>query len=206
MSKTKRNYQNNKKTRKNKTLKQSGGMDINMILYTLMMLGLIFPISAKVFGINEKIEENKLQNTANVVINNDRSSSDLVPLQTLKTYYFPKTTVLTQVLISPRSNSVDTVKELQEMISNEDIIYFKHHDLARMFKINFEMPSNKPLIKNVDFEQKRLKHKDFHFGDDIYWGIHKDLLEKLLEYLRKPIVDKDMLKFLLDNIEIDEEL
>jgi hypothetical protein len=170
------------------------------------MLGLIFPISAKVFGINEKIEENKLQNMGNVVINNDRSSSHLVPLQTLKTYSLPKLTILNQVLISQRSNSVDMVKELQEMISNEDIIYFKEKDLQRMFNIKFDMPSNKPLIKNVDFEQKRLKHKYFHVEDDIYWGIHKDLLEKLLEYLRTPIVDKNMLKFLLENTNIDDEL
>jgi hypothetical protein len=194
MSKTKRNFQKNRKTRKNKTLKQSGGMNLNMILYTLMMLGLIFPISAKVFGIEEKIKETTLQNMGNVIANNDKLPDFPVSLKILKTYYFPITTVLSQPLFSPRSRDFqEETEKLNEMISNEDIIYFKSQDLRRFFNMYVEMGSNRPLVKDVVFEEKIV-------GDDIYWGIHKDLLKKLLEYLRKPIVDKKMLEFLLDNM------
>jgi hypothetical protein len=203
MSKTKRNFQKNRKTRKNKTLKQSGGMNLNMIIYTLMMLGLIFPISAKVFGIEENIKETTLQNMGNVIANSFLVSPDSpVGLKAVRTYYFPKIAGLAKAisLISPRSRDIQKETEiLNEMISNEDIIFFKYQDLRRFFNMYFEMGSNKPLIKDVDFKNEIL-------GNDIYWGIHKDLLEKLLEYLRKPIVDKTMLKFLLKNTNIDPEL
>jgi len=202
MSKTKRNFQKNRKTRKNKSITQSGGMNLNMIIYTLMMLGLIFPISAKVFGIEEKIKETTLQNMGNVIANNNKPPVSPVGLPTLRTYYFPKITGLAKALslITPRSRDFQKETEkLNEMISNEDIIFFKYQDLRRYFNMYFEMGSNKPKVKDVDFER-------IQFGDDVYWGIHKDLLEKLLEYLRKPIVDKEMLKFLVKNTNIDDEL
>jgi len=202
MSKTKRNFQKNRKTRKNKSITQSGGMNLNMIIYTLMMLGLIFPISAKVFGIEEKIEETTLQNMGIVIANNNKPPHSPVGLEALRTYYYPKTTGLAKTLslISPRSRDFKKeIEKLNEMISNEDIIFFKYQDLRRYFNMYFEMGSNKPKVKDVDFEGIQL-------GDDVYWGIHKDLLEKLLEYLRKPIVDKEMLKFLVKNTKIDDEL
>lgn len=206
MNKTKRNFQKNRTTRKNKSISQSGGMNLNMILYTLMMLGLIFPISAKIFGINDQeanrmLEEinNKrhLQKFGNVLSEiKNKKSFDSTAIQTLKTFNSPITTIFTQTLSSKKSND----KNLEKMLLLEDIIYFTQEDLVRMFKIkNFEFGSNKPLIKDVDFDFGESA------GSTIYWGIHVDALEILLKHLKDPIVNKDMLKFLLANIEDDRK-
>ena len=214
MNKTKRNFKKNRTTRKNKSISQSGGMNlnmINMILYTLMMLGLIFPISAKIFGINDEEANSMLE-----IINNEqrhlekfdnvlseiknKKSFDPDAIQTLKTHNSPITTIFTQTLMSKKSNDKN-LEKIEKMLLFEDIIYFAQKDLVRMFKIkNFEFVSNRPLIEGVDFDFGE------SIGSTIYWGIHTDALEILLKYLKTPIVDKDMLKFLLANKKDNHEL
>jgi hypothetical protein len=209
MNKTKRNFQKNRTTRKNKTISQSGGMNLNMILYTLMMLGLIFPISAKIFGINdeesnsilEKINNKlHLQKFGNILSEmKNKKSFHSTEIQTLKTFNSPITTVFTQ-LMSKKSNDKN-LEKIEKMLLVEDIIYFRQEDLVRMFKIEkLEFGTNKPLMKGVDFDFGE------SVGSTIYWGIHADALEILLKHLKDPIVNKDMLKFLLANIEDDRKL
>jgi hypothetical protein len=208
MNKSKKRFQKRRKTRKNKSINQRGGMNLDMILYTLMMLGLIFPISGTIFGkldknIAQEIENQKIENIAKIMLPEINKNKQLrfTGMNEFFTQKAPVISVFSQVATQALSrNSKDINKELselQDMMRSKDIIYFTKKDFLDNFKIkSYSFPDRVPSIGNGnDVETLVVKNVD----SAIYWGIHKDALEILLKYSLKPIVNQEILDYLLEN-------